>query len=313
MLQKHFNVKKMQVATFLVPRKERDLLVFFRLVKEILSANIVYAWWADLNAFFVVLFCTIFRKKSLIVAGGYEVAYVPEINYGSLLSSLRRLEVKFILRRASRMLAVSESSRREILQFMRPKNLKVVYNCVDTEKFKPSGLKENLVVTVGEISQDTINKKRLDTFVETSVYLPDVRFILIGKIHDDSIKLLKRVAGSNVTFAGRLPDDALLQYYQRAKVYCQLSTQESFGVALAEAMSCCCVPVVTRRYALPEVAGDIGFYVPYSNPERTAEAIKKALKSDKGIEARKRIEKYFSLGARETFLVREILEVTRNS
>jgi len=103
----------------------------------------------------------------------------------------------------------------------------------------------------------------------------------------------------------------LLHYYQKAKVYCQLSAHESFGVALAEAMSCCCVPVVTRRYALPEVVGDAGFYVPYNDPKATAEAIRKALKSNKGRKARERIKKYFSIKTREKRLIEEILDLIR--
>jgi len=312
-LQKHFNVEDMNATTFLVPRRGRDWLVYFRLLRGILGADIVYSWWAILNAFFIVLFCMFLRKNSIVVVGGYEVAYVPEINYGNLLSLPRRLEVKFILRHASKILAVSQSSEKEILRFTIPKNLKLVYNGVDTEKLKPSGEKENLVVTVSAISCDNINKKRLDTFVKASKYLSDVHFILIGKFRDDSIKQLKKIAASNVKFTGYLSDDALLQYYQKAKVYCQLSTQESFGVALAEAMSCGCVPVVTRKYALPEVVGDTGFYVPYNNPKATAEAIGKALESDKGIKARERIKKYFSLETREKGLMREILDLTKSS
>jgi len=53
------------------------------------------------------------------------------------------------------------------------------------------------------------------------------------------------------------------------------------------------VPVATRRYALPEVVGDTGFYAPYNDPKATAEAIKKASKSDKGIKIRKRIKNIF--------------------
>ena len=102
-----------------------------------------------------------------------------------------------------------------------------------------------------------------------------------------------------------------MNYYQKAKVYCQLSAHESFGVALAEAMFRCCVPVVTRRYALPEVVDDTGFYVPYNNPKATAEAIRKALESDKGIKARERVKKYFSLRARERKLVTEILDLMK--
>lgn len=98
---------------------------------------------------FTVLSCMFLRKKSIVVVGTYEVAYVPEINYGALLSLRRRLEVKFILRHTSKILAVSKSSEKEILRFTMPKNLKLVYNGIDAEKFKPAGEKENLVVTVG--------------------------------------------------------------------------------------------------------------------------------------------------------------------
>ncbi len=78
-------------------------------------------------------------------------------------------------------------------------------------------------------------------------------------------------------------------------------------------MSCCCVPVATRRYALPEVVGDTGFYALYNDPKATAEAIKKASKSDKGIKTRKRIKKGFSIKTREEKLIKEILDLPKNS
>jgi glycosyltransferase involved in cell wall biosynthesis len=159
---------------------------------------------------------------------------------------------------------------------------------------------------VNTVSASTIGIKRLDTFLRASVYLPDVKFILVGEISDGSINSLKRMAGSNVKFTGYLNHGALLPYFHKAKVYCQLSAHESFGVALAEAMSCGCVPVVTRKYSLPEIVGDTGFYVPYNDPEATADAIRKALTSNKGLKARARIEKYFSSKTREKKLIREI-------
>lgn len=307
-LQKHFNVKKIKVKTFLVPRRNTNPLEFLRLFKGILWCDIAFSWWATLNAFFIVLFCKFLRKKSVIVVGGYEVAYVPEINYGELLSRLGRLEVRYILKNASKIFAVSKSSMKEILRFTRPKNLRLVYNGVDTTKFSPSSKKQNLAITVGAISNPTIDKKRFDTLVRAAAYLPNVQFVLIGK-YDDSIKRLKEMAGFNVTFTGYLSNEQLISYYKKAKVYCQLSAQESFGVALAEAMACCCVPVITHLYSLPEVVGDTGYYVPYNNPEATADAITNALKSDKGQRARERMQKYFSLEAREKKLVKEILDI----
>ncbi|RLI43329.1 hypothetical protein DRO69_09385, partial [Candidatus Bathyarchaeota archaeon] len=59
----------------------------------------------------------------------------------------------------------------------------------------------------------------------------------------------------------------------------------------------------------PEVVGDAGFYVPYNDPKATAEAIRKALKSDKGMKARERIKKYFSIKIRERMIINEILNL----
>jgi glycosyltransferase involved in cell wall biosynthesis len=303
-LQKYFDVKKLRITTFKNP------LNMFRLLFGMANVHLIYTWFAGTNAFFIVLFSIFLRKKSVVVVGGYEVAYVPEIGYGSLLSPFGRVKVKFVLRNATKLLAVSKSTFKEALHFTQPKRIAVVYNGVDIEKFRPFGRKENLVMTVAYgIDERTTKLKGLDTFVRASAYLPNVQFILIGKYDDVSIALLKKMASSNVTFAGYVPHDFMPDFYGKAKVYCQLSAHESFGVALAEAMACGCVPVVTRRYALPEVVGDAGFYVPYGDPKAAAEAIKKALKSNKGIEARERINEYFSLKARKRKLIKEILDI----
>jgi len=313
-LKKYFDIRMAKVTTFLVPRKGRSWLSYLALFRGVLWADIVYSWWAELNSFFTVLFSALLRKKSIVVIGGYEVAYVPEINYGTLLASKGRLEVKFILAHASKIIAISESSKNGILRFATPKNLKLVYNGVDTKKFSPLGTKEKSVMTVvTKISPATIEIKRLDTFLKASVYLPDVKFILVGEISSGLRGSLKKMGGSNVEFTGYLNPETLLVYYQKAKVYCQISTHESFGVALAEAMSCGCVPVVTRKYSLPEIVGNTGFYVPYNDPKATAEAIAKALRSDKGAKARERVQKNFDLKTREKNLIKEVNNILRKN
>jgi len=136
-LQKYLTVRRLNVTAFLVPRKIEHWIAYFKLLRGILGADIVYSRWADLNAFFAVLFSNLLHKKSTVVVGGYEVAYVPEINYGTLLSSTGRFEVKFILRHASKIFAVSESSKSAILRFAKPKALKLIHNGIDTERFFP--------------------------------------------------------------------------------------------------------------------------------------------------------------------------------
>ena len=128
-----------------------------------------------------------------------------------------------------------------------------------------------MVITVSGINENTVKRKGLENFVISARYLTDVNFVVIGKWMDNSIQHLKSIAPPNVDFTGLVSDDELIQWYQKANVYCQLSRYESFGMAPAEAMCCECTPVVTNNAAFPEVVGDTGYYVPYDNPEATAE------------------------------------------
>jgi len=76
-------------------------------------------------------------------------------------------------------------------------------------------------------------------------------------------------------------------------------------------MACECVPAVTDRGSLPAVIVDMGFYVPYGDPEATAGAISKALNCVKGREARERIKRMFPLRKRENELLNEIEELLK--
>lgn len=303
-LRKHFDVR---VVDFVLSRKnlKATLKTPLNMIMEVIWADVTFSWFADLHAAFAVLFSKVFRKKSIVVAGGYDVANEPSISYGVMRfpkSNAARM-AKFALKHADKVLAVSEFNKKEALNYVDSKKIELVYNVVDCDKFKPRGGKDNdLVITVGGVTNNTLKTKGLEIFVKMAEYLPNTKFILVGQAYDNSIEHLKAIAPSNVEFLGHIPNEELPKLYQKAKVYCQLSYRESFGVAVIEAMSCECVPVVTKRAALPEVVGDTGFYVLYGDPEATAEAVKEALKSDKGKIASERVKNMFSIKRRENEL-----------
>lgn len=276
------------------------------ILSGVLRTDIVFAWFAHNHSYLAVRAARLLRKKSLVVVGGYEVAHEPEIGYGALLDPALAEKVRYIVENADCILAVSEFSRREILAVAQPRRLETVYNCVDTSFFSPGGPKENIVLTVCLVSTANIRVKGLDTFMDAARHLPGARFVLIGRSLDNALELLQQDAPANVDFVGAVGRDDLLGWYRRARVYCQFSYRESFGVALAEAMSCECVPVVTDRGALPEVAGDTGFVVPYGDTHATIDAISRALLSETGPVARKRVCDLFSLARREQELRRII-------
>jgi len=288
---------------------KRSFLITFEILRGVLWADLTYSWFAHNHSYLAVMLANLLGKRTIVVIGGYEVAREPEIGYGALLDPKLAKRVNYIIQNADHILAVSEFNRREILNLSERRHVAVVYNGIDCAQFNPGEEKGDLVITVCQINQNNIMLKGLDTFISAARRLPGLRFAIIGRVLDGSIEDLKRDAPHNVEFVLSPSQDELLQWYRRAKVYCQLSYRESFGVALAEAMSCECVPVVTDRGALPEVVGDTGFVVPYGDADATAAAIVKALQSDaRGRAARVRVQREFSLEERRQKIQRIIEE-----
>lgn len=290
----------------------KDMRTIPKLIRGVLITDLNVSWFAGGHAFLAVLFSKLLGKKSIVIVGGGEVAAVPEIDYGGMRKHKRSgFFAKFVLKYADVILPVSEFTKKEVLKYAKPEILKIIYNGVDTEKFKPSGAKEDFVMTVASGFGDIIKLKGLDTFIKCADHLPNAKFSVIGLSKKDITRLRSMKKFDNVALTGYLPQEELINHYQKAKVYCQLSYRESFGMALAEAMACKCTPVVTNRGALPEVVGNTGFYVPYGDPEATAKAIKKALNSDNGKKSRERIINMFSINKKEEELVGIIEAVIR--
>lgn len=302
LLSKHFLVTKV---------KYNAILDVFKIAKAVRRSDISFSWFADGWAFFAVLSSKLFRKKSVIVVGGYEVACEPEICYGvCTLSKLRQWMTTFALNNADMLLPVSKLTKTECFRYLQyPKDLSVVYNAVDTEKFKTNNEgRDNLVITVasGGGSNSVIKLKGISTFIECASCLPELQFIVIGLSKGDLDTLKAKGTTSNVRLLPQVSQDELVAWYQKAKVYCQLSYRESFGMALAEAMACGCVPVVTDRGAMQEVVADTGYVCKYGDPESVVNAIKKALEPNIGNKARKRIVANFSIKKREAELINHL-------
>jgi len=296
-LSEHFEVIPLQY------RGKKDLP---KLTKSVIATDFNVSWFALGYATSAALLSKIFGKKSIIIAGGWDVVSMPEINYGAMLYPERVRKIKLALDHASKVLAVSGSIRNDALKYVQ-RDIEVVYHGFNPEKYSPKGKKENLVITVGNVRHDNLKRKGLEPFVRAAKYLPDVDFVLIGGFKDDAVNFLKSIATPNVKFTDFVSDEELLNYYHKAKVYVQVSAHEGFGCSLAEAMLCECIPVVTRRGAIPEVVGEDGFYAEYGNVESAAEKIKEALSSNIGTNARQRIVNNFHIDKRRERL-RQIVE-----
>lgn len=289
-LQKHFNVRYTEMRLY-------SHFNILETLKNVIWCDEIYGWFASWRMAIPTIFAKIFKKKIVVVAGGYDVVAAKSINYGAYGRWPGAQISTFVFKHADTVLPVSKSIEGELLEKVTPKNVKIVYNGVDTKKFYPQGRKDNnLILTVGEVNWSNLTRKGIEDFVRAAKYLPNKKFVVIGKITDEKAhEYLKSIATPNVFFAGYIENTQLVKWYQKAKVYCQLSYHEGFGVAVAEAMLSECIPVVTNKGALLEVVGKFGFYVPYNSPSLTAISIKKASEADFGRVFRARVLYKFSL------------------
>lgn len=310
LLRKHFDVKVMDYFILSIRGRPKDTLrTIFTLIKGILWADLTFSWFASTQAFWAVRLSKIFKKKSIVVVGGIDVAKVPEIGYGWMLNPRSARNVKYVLENVDRVLTVDESLKRDAIKNLdvNGENIQTVPTGYDYEIFKPKGEKENLVMTVSAgDSWSRARLKGLDTFVESAKFLQDVKFLVVG-IQGDALKKLQGITPPNMEFVAPLSQDELIPYYQKSKVYCQLSMREGLPNALCEAMLCECVPVGTDVQGVRTAMGDTGFYVPYGDEKATAEAIENALNSNKGKEPRKRIKSMFPIERRE----KELIEIIK--
>jgi glycosyltransferase involved in cell wall biosynthesis len=248
-----------------------------RLIGAVRDHDLVFAWFASPMAAVAVLAAERFRKKSVIVAGGYDVANYAPLKHGMAHRPVQKHFARYALEHADLVLPVSRFNEGELLRFARPKRYVRVENAVDLPPVDLNGPRRRQVVTAGAVEALYSRLKGHDLLIEAARYLPDVRFVIVGPSKDDTIERYRAVAPPNVEFAGMVPHDQLVHVLTESSVYAQLSLYESFGVAVAEAMWCGCTPVVSGQEALLEVVGDTGEVVESADPLLAARAIEKAL------------------------------------
>ncbi|HEC92009.1 MAG TPA: glycosyltransferase, partial [Candidatus Atribacteria bacterium] len=240
-LKKHFEIDIIQP-----PKKMAEWVKYPLMVKKkVKNCDVVFGWFAGWHTMPAVHYARKYGKKSIVVVGGYDAAYVPEINYGAFTNMKERIPAKYIYNHVDKVLVVDPSLKRDIIKNAKVKgdNIDYLPTGYDPNHWKPEGKKEDIVLTVASANNlKRVKLKGLETFVKAAQYLPDAKFILIG-VEGEAKKYLQDISSDNLEIIGFLSQKDLLPYYQKAKVYCQLSLREGLPNTLCEAMSCGCIPV----------------------------------------------------------------------
>jgi glycosyltransferase involved in cell wall biosynthesis len=196
----------------------------------------------------------------------------------------------------------------------------VVPNSVDTNVFRPSDDHRLHVTTILNLDDNVVRLKRGEVFLlSVPIVLrtyPQQTFAVIGR-KGNAFERLFRLASDleiqgRVDFVGSLENSDVVRWLQRSKVYVQISDTETFGVAIAEAMSSGTTVLISDRGAIPELVGSHGVFVDHNNPQSVASGIISLLAKTEeerqwiGAEARARIIEHFSYEKRRVALQRII-------
>lgn len=242
--------------------------------------DVFYCWFADYHSFLPVLFAKIFRKKSVVVIGGYDVCRIRTLKYGAFCSPFRGWFCANSMRMASCNLPVSGHVERKAKTIAPLTRRKMIYNCVTLAcPGATASSRTDTVLTVGLINNErTFFLKGIDTFIETAGLLPGIKFEIVG-INQSALAHKLGNLPANITLYDKVKPEELCDFYRKAKIYCQFSRSESFGVSIAEAMTFGAFPIVTGEGGMPEVIGATGTIVK-RDPQQIVAIIKDRILKD---------------------------------
>jgi glycosyltransferase involved in cell wall biosynthesis len=217
-------------------------------------------------------------------------------------SRMRLQLAKFALRKAKGIVAVSRSTRDDIMRIFGiddAQRISVAYNAVDPKLLSPVNESERRAVLeryqihypfllyAGSAKPHKNVTRLIEAFsalrgeLARDQQFSDLKLIVIGDDISENPELRRAVVRSrvqqDVRFLGFIPIEALRVFYASAEVFVFPSLYEGFGLPPLEAMAQGSPVVCANTSALPEVVGDAAVLV---NPENSFEimhAVKRVL------------------------------------
>ena len=197
--------------------------------------------------------------------------------FGIIDRLIYKMKSRYACRRADRIIAISECTKRDIVHFygIASEKIDVVYqSCDDSFKVTPNAdfnltvknkfaLPSKYILNVGTIE----TRKNLATLIRALEFInPEYKLVVVGK-QTDYINLVKKDIDrlqltNRVIFLQNVPFSDLPSIYQMADVFVYPSLYEGFGIPIIEALYCEVPVVAATGSCLEEAGGPDSLYVP---------------------------------------------------
>ena len=205
-----------------------------------------------------------------------------------------RAMIPQMARRSERVIAISESTKRDLVSLLEIKEEKICVTHLGVDKrFRPVTDEQELtrvrqkyklspkyILYVGLIEPRKNVETLVDAYHADSLHT-EFELVLAGNLGWGYRPLLKKVANSHVRNRIRMPgyvaDADLPALFSMAATFVYPSVYEGFGLPVLEAMACGAPVITSQVSSLPEVAGDAAILVDPTDPKSLASALQKAL------------------------------------
>jgi glycosyltransferase involved in cell wall biosynthesis len=212
-----------------------------------------------------------------------------------------RFAFKHAARRADQIIAISESTKRDIVGFYKVPEDKVavIYPGVNpfyrlladneekdkaVEVLKGYGIKRPYLLHVGGLTENRNINGLLDAFVVLKRSHPELNLVLVGRSFwnfDLDKQLTERSIAEDVVHIKYLSNEELRAVYNQAEVLLLASFCEGFGIPILEAMACGTPVITSNLSSMPEAAGEAGLLVNPREPREIADAVDQILADEK--------------------------------
>jgi len=235
-------------------------------------------------------------------------------------NSLLRSYEKKLMKRSDALIAVSLYTRNELTELydVDEEKIHVIYNGVDTQKFKPTrdraglrvelGLEEEqkIILCVGRLYYRKGINILLKSIPEVVQKFGDAKFVISGKGFKKNEENLRKLAEKlkiekYVMFLGYVPDEKLPDLYAASDIFVLPALYENFPFAILEAQSTGLPVISTKVGGIPEFLTNNknGLLVAPCDPEQLAQGImilleKPELAKELGRRGRRLVEEKFA-------------------
>lgn len=243
-----------------------------------------------------------YRQPSVITVHDLAIFRHPDWFPGSLINKSwsKRVTVPSSIKRAQKIIAVSESTKRDIIKLFKvpADRIEVIYEGAEKNRIsnfesriwkKKYGIKDKFILYVGTLEprKNVVGLvKAFDAWQEKNKKIgKDYQLIIAGGKGWKFGQVFKAITaakfGERIRYIGYIPPDHKWELMQEATVFVFPSLYEGFGLPVLEAMSFGAPVITSKVSSIPEITGQAAALINPRSANQLTEVLTKVLASAK--------------------------------